>query len=197
MKGYDTAAYAATRLNETVIRHKDDPVMVVQCTPGKRQSDILVYHRKLIDDDGSMISAPIDEYNLDPVPLGYVNHGANATYLTRMPMRKDWRQGARMINIVDPNGYNPSRIGMHQIAVTIKGVFPTIRETLNELNKRLSRPTRLRAFSRDFAISEDSKLMYKGLFEVGTVNMENGGLLVHDNFGWVREALEESMENAA
>jgi len=137
----------------------------------------------------------LTELNLDPVPLGYVNFDGLAHYLTRAPMRRDWRQGLRMLNIMVPNGGQPRAIPYRTIANTIIGKYPTFNSALDKLNKTTN-SSRALAFCRDFAMTRE-KLCYKGVFDVGSVNMDNGNIEINRKFDWVREALEQNMEKAA
>lgn len=190
MKGYDTAEYAATRLNETIVRLNGQPVMVLACTQGV--GGIIVTYHSIMDDVPPQ-DAPLDQFDLDPVPLGYVNFGARAVYITRMPMRKDWRQGMRMTNIVDPQGSAHTRMGFKVLGQTIMGKFPTFERAIESLNRKTKPPEGI-AFCRDFAIKQGGILEYKGFFDVGMVNLQDASITIEPKFEWVREALNENME---
>lgn len=99
-----------------------------------------------------------------------------------------------MLNIVDSEGASPRGIPYRTIAQTIMGNYPTFKSALEKLNSK-DKIVRI-AFSRDFSLSNEAHLTYKGLIDVGTVNMENGSILINDNCNWIVEALDESMEAA-
>lgn len=193
MKTYDTAEYAATRLNETIVRLNGLPVMVLACNHDGNQ--IMVTYHSIMDDVPPQV-APLSAFNLDPVPLGYVNFGAKAIYITRMPMRKDWRQGMRMTNIVDPLGQAHTRMSFRVIGQTIMGKYPTFERAIESLNRKTKPPEGI-AYSRDFSIKGGGLLEYKGYFNVGVVNLHDASITIDPKFEWVREAFNESMEIAA
>lgn len=193
MKGYDTADYAATRLNETIIRLGDEPVMVLACHQSGKNIMVTYSH---IMEDMPPSEAPLEAFNLDPVPLGYVNFGGRAVYMTRMPMRKDWRQGMRMSNIVDHSGSAHNRLGFKVLGQTIMGKYPTFERVIEGLNRK-SKPPEGIAFCRDFSIKQGGLLEYKGFFNVGLVNLQDASTTIDPKYEWVREAFNESVEIAA
>lgn len=192
MKGYDDAGYASTRLTDTVVRTKDKgtPVLV---------------HNILMSDNGPIVNCldvldkkdvviPLDELDVNPPPLGYVNHGANATYVTRMPMRKDWKQGVRTSNMSTLQGYNPIRLSLKHIGTTIIGKYPSFNSVVKAV--RRAKPAQSMAFSRDFAVLHGDIIEYKGKFKVGKVE-EDLSINLYDEFHWVNEALIESLGEVA
>lgn len=192
MKSYDTAEYARTRLIETIVRYQGRPVMVMNCE--QNGEEILVHFNEIMDDHPPDVR-PLKEFDLDPVPLGYVNFSARATYVTRMPMRKDWRQGMRMSNIADVNGMNPTRMPFRVLGKTIMGDFPTFHRALEGVTRK-SKPAESMAFSRDFAVTSEGTLQYKGFLTVGEVNLKEASVYFPEKSNWVREAFNEVMEHA-
>lgn len=195
MRGYDTAAYAASRLIDTIILCDGAPVIVRNVEKSDAGSGIVVKYTEILDPTDRTKRADINQFDLNPVRLGYVNYRKDPVYLTRAPMRRDWRQGLRTMNIYDAHGNNPRMIPYHVIAQTIMNNYPTFESALNTLNSPLLGDGGL-AYHRDFSISHEGKLSYKGMFEVGEVNMENGDVVIDPKFAWVGEAFNESMEAA-
>lgn len=191
MRGYDTVEYAKSRLSETIITHQGQPYFVSQV--GGTNDKIIVVLTSLVED--KIITANLDECDINPVRLGYVNHKLMSYYIMRAPMRKDWRQGLRMMNIITPDGENPRAIGWKSIAETIMGKYPKYHDAITQVSKPAS--IKKMAFSRDFSINRIGEIEYKGMFPIGSVNMENGNVLIHDNMNWVADAFNETMENAA
>lgn len=190
MKGYDTASYASTRLNDTVIRKGTTPILVNNCEDhsiGK----IVVYWSGIMDGAGG--ADFLNDLNLDPVPLGYVNYDGSVQYMTRMPMRQDWKQGLRDRNVVTYQGFN-NDFSYKIIGKTIMGDFPKFSKVLERLN---GGGYNIQAFDRDFALDRRGDLWYKGMFTIGRVNMTSGAVNIDDSFSWVREAFSEAMEQAA
>lgn len=189
MRGYDTAEYAATRLVDTIIMHNNEPVFVHKI--GVKDDKISVRCTRLLDEEDKVMEVYLSECDINPVSLGYVNYKKSASYIMRTPKRNDWRQGLRMLNIVDVEGSSPRGIPYRVIAQTIMGKFPTFQSSLERLNSRDKIVSM--AFSRDFSITNKGALTYKGLIDVGNVSMENGNVLIHDNCNWVGEALDEAL----
>lgn len=192
MRGYDTAEYAASRLIDTIIMYDKEPVLVHRV--GTTDDRISLRCTKLLDEEDKMIEVYLSDCDINPVSLGYVNHKKNAHYIMRAPMRRDWRQGLRMLNIVDVDGASPRGIPYHTIAQTIMGNFPTFKSSLDRLNGK-DKIQRI-AFSRDFSVDLTGILTYKGMIDVGNVDMNNGSILINDNCNWIGEALDESLEAA-
>lgn len=191
MKPYDTVEYARSRLVETIICLNGKPVQVVEVNNRFIDHEIIVGFNYLSSGDSGV--DVLENFDLNPVKLGYVNYQNNAHYLSRMPMRKDWRQGLRSINISDPFGGRPS-IPYKVIAETIVGNYPTFHSALEKINS--SEEDKRVAFCRDFSMFKDI-LTYKGVMDVGKINTENGTITIDEPFNWVTESLYESMENAA
>ena len=192
MKSYDTAEYAKSRLVETVIRHGNVPVMVYDVGVHSLTNKIIVKYQPIMT-ESDIAEDEIDNFNLDPVQLGYVNYKNFAYYLTRMPMRKDWRQGLRLLNVVGPDGDRPP-VPLKTIAETIIGNFPSFKSCLDKLNSK--KTIKSMAFCRDFSVSTE-EIQYKGVFPIGKVDMENGNIHINDGMSWIREALDEALEITA
>jgi hypothetical protein len=193
MKTYDTAEYAHSRLAETIVRLGELPVYILSVV--NDGNSIVVNYNNIMEDEPPK-TAPLSDFNLDPVPLGYVNFKGKSTYLSRMPMRKDWRQGMRIINITDINGTNPHSMPYKVIGQTIIGKYPSFDRCIAALNRKVKPPNSI-AFSRDFAIHLEGGLIeYKGMIKVGKVDLSNGDVTIDSKSSWVAEAFVESMETA-
>jgi len=190
MQGYDTAEYAGSRLTETVIRLGEKPVLV-HAVDYDKEGRIRIKYEDIMED--IINRDTIDKFNLDPVPLGYVNADGEARYVTRMPLRNDWKQGIRQRSICDVGGYGVNHIPYRTIGYTIMGKFPKLSTVLD----RVSRGHSSMAFSREFAITSTGTLKYKSLFDVGQVNMNNGSVAIDPACSWVKEHYDEVMENVA
>lgn len=195
MRGYDTAAYAASRLVDTIILCDGAPVIVRSVQSSLEGAGITVKYTEILDPSEKMKKADISKFDLNPVRLGYVNYRKNPVYLTRAPMRRDWRQGLRALNIYDADGNNPRMIPYHVIAQTIMNRYPSFQSALEALSSPLFEQGGL-AYHRDFSLSREGKLEYKGMFNVAQVNMDNGDVVIKPEFAWVGEAFNDSMEAA-
>lgn len=154
--------------------------------------NIRVHYNPIMGSKSTILTDRLENFDLNPVSLGYVNHKANAHYLMRSPMRRDWRQGLRMLNLVDSQGQNPRLIGFKAIAQTIMNKFPSFKNVLAAVS---SEDVNSMAFHRDFSVYHNGGLEYKGTFKVGKIDLNNGNVLIEKD--WVREAFDEALEKSA
>lgn len=193
MRGYDTVDYAKSRLVETIImKGSKEPIMVL-AVQGTNDAIEVVYN-SLLDSKDELGKCLLSECDINPVQLGYVNHRATAHYIMRSPMRRDWRQGLRMLNLVDSDGANPRGLSFKSIAQTIINSYPTFKSAIEKVN---TKDIRSIAFHRDFSMTKEGSLEYKGFLQAGKIDMTNGSVLIGDNTNWIREAFDEAMETAA
>lgn len=188
MKGYDTADYAGTRLIETIILYNSRPVKVGLCT--QKGKDIAI---QAVDmESGELVIDTLDKFDLNPPPLGYVNLEKTCMYMTRMPMRKDWKQGLRKNNMTSSTGQMPD-ISMKAVSLTIMGKFPSIGHVMAKLSKYNAQGLYKagQAFHRDFAVMADGRIWYKSIFAIGVMDLKTGSITVDPAYEWTREALME------
>lgn len=176
-KDYD---YANNRLAGTVIRLGDEPVFVHRI--GR---DGVAHICKLIDTQEDLF-VKFEELNCVPVSLGMCNFEKTVSYLSRIPLRHDWRQGLRRENFVSdniPNGAIPPE----ELAKVIKGDYPTFAECL-ELIK--SKAVKAVAWSRVWALNDDMTVRYKH----GVVGEYRGGdITLHHEKQYLYECLREAV----
>lgn len=182
MQMYDDAAYARSRLVETVVMCRGLPVVVDDIRAKTAALRILNTNEQLI--------VKADELDITPVKLGYINESNRALYLTRTPMREDWRQGlrARSIRVVgyDSKIYEPAPASLYD---TILGIYPKLEYCFSVVKANVADSF---AFSRNFALKNEGKLLYKGKWEVGHIE-ENKQYELFPKFDWVREMLDEEL----
>lgn len=176
--------YANSRLHETIVRRGDVPVYVY----GVRAGMVVQYVTLENVGKEDPQECPIDELNLQPVPLGYCNYNKNAIYLQRMPMRRDWRQGLRRGNFTCCGiGADPNRVPYESIAQTIIGDYPTFKASLDAVSKLKSV-----AWSRFWSVNNGLEVFYKGSINpVGRI--EEGEVILEPSYYYLREALKESL----
>lgn len=192
--------YAKTRLEDTIVRLDGKPVRVAEIS--ERTGNCHAFPL-----DGSVpVSTNVDALNLKPVPLGWCNTKYGATYLSRIPQRRDWRQGLRNASIHSSMGNIPH--SQPELGNTIMGVYPTLKLVLKNLgspktaknpfadNPKLNRGPKvtngITAFSRHWAISKDGFLYYKSWTEkVGVYDGKNFKL--DPSFAYLNESLQEAI----
>lgn len=168
--------YANSRLQGTIVRIGEEPVFVHQIDH-KCSAQVA-----LLKDIYNDFQVDMNELNLVPVPLGMCNFDNQVSYLSRIPMRRDWRQGLRRENFTSSN-INHALVPPEVLGQVIVGIYPTLKEALERMGKGLST-----AFHRHWAIQKDKTLMYKRDI-VGLVN--NGVLMLDREYQYLAEALEE------
>lgn len=180
MRVYEEADYANSRLAGTIVRLKGIPILVERIVGDK------AWYHKLSNTE--LKACKLNDLDINPVPLGYANTLFGATYVTRTPMRQDWRQGLRRQTIRTI----PERIEVDFASLerTIMGVYPTLKECQKQL---AADPfgVQTMAFSRSFAVDRTDQLYYKGRFNIGKVGLF--GYNLADKFDWLRETVEEEM----
>jgi hypothetical protein len=150
-------AYAATRLNGTIVRLKDGEPFHVANVDG----DGIVSGIELRS--GLAVRTTLDGLDVHPVKLGYVNHeGGGTSYIRRMPLRRDWKQGLREEQCITSN-LRLGRINHQDLCNTIMGIFPKFSSAI-KYNYSV-------AFHRHWAVNR-KRLFYKGK-QVGIIDKNN------------------------
>lgn len=184
---YDTAEYAGNRLNESIVTHKDQPVRVLACGGGENKR-IVVSVEYL--NTGNKSKIPLEDIDLTPVKLGFVNTNRGIGYLARISLRKDWKQGLRMNNLRSCFGVGIDDLRDIDLYRVIKGKYPSFNTALeNTVCDGIPR-----AFSRNFAIAivnDTPSLFYKWAGIVGTI--ENGRPKIATEFEYLLQELEGSI----
>lgn len=134
--------YANSRLNSTIVRLGDIPVYVVNVRNDK-QCEIL--HD--VNKEGETAVVHLDDLNPLSPPLGFVNFRGRAYYVSRKPMRRDYRQGLRTTQVeimVGDKGVRSLQLLMRCVA----GEFPT----LQRAKEKITDGQQSVALSRDIAL---------------------------------------------
>lgn len=174
-------SYASSRLSETIVRLKGEPVYIYSVHSGMSAK-----YAKLSDLD-NIAFCHVDELDLKPVPLGYCNYNKTACYLARIPMRRDWRQGLRRGNFTSLSGVDAERIPYESLRKTILGEYPTYTASLDAVRKVKSM-----AWHRHWAVDNDLQVFHKGAVRpVGQV--VNGVVELTSRSLYLAEALSESV----
>lgn len=172
--------YAITRLEHTVVRLRGEPVFVDYL---EEEGD--TFHvRRLVNMEE--VTCKLEELDLVPIPLGYVNFAGRASYVVRKPMRHDWRQGARTQNCTTLSGINITRIAFTEMVNTILNKFPAFEEAIKNARKGFSC-----AWHREWAVNGKLEVVYKGTKVVGTV-IDNK-VALKEQYLYLSEALAEAL----
>ena len=187
----DDVAYAHGRLHGTIVRYNGKGVLINEVRFVDRNHPLRLAGSYLLS--GDHVGDDIDNFDLVPVTLGWVNYENNKVshYYTRMPIRQDWRQGLRPFNsrYFDVFGQmrKPQAFDYRNIGKTIDGIYPSIEGIIKKLHGFGN--DRSLAWCRDFAITGSMDVLYKMYGKVG--NFKDGLILLDEKFTWVDESLKE------
>lgn len=180
-------AYADTRLTGTIVRIAKDgePVFVnavfnngiCSVTPiGKLNRDNKEVH--------------LDELDLTPVKLGYINCAGQAAYLMRVPVRRGpGNQGLREGNSKCSNGRRLSNLPMDALRNCILGKYPTFEKARVSSSIKKDEPVKTIAFNRHWAV-QGKLLLYKNNLVVGRIEGKNP--VLDDRYKHLKESLSEA-----
>ena len=176
-------AYAHDRLRGTIVRHDGRPA-VIQSVNSRGETAFNYLGYTVVENDH------LDNFNLDPVPLGYINMNNTAKYIGRMPARQ-YRQGVRHNTIIGKDG---GRVPYNEpdLFNCIVGSYPGL-ETCIELvyNGEFNR----RAWTKKYAIGRHNRsktlltLLYKDK-DVGTIRLKDLKPTLKKHYIWLKEDLE-------
>lgn len=179
-------AYAHTRITGSIVRlaKSGEPVYV----EGVLNNGTCVVSDIRKMQDGEPTHVHLDDLNVEPVRLGYVNVAGQAVYLMRVPIRKGpGNQGLRSENSVCSNGQRLLQLPMDALYNCIVGKYPTYIKALAGVGKNKGVVVKTIAFSRHWAIS-GSALMYKNRC-VGSC--ADGKPVLDESHQYLRESLGE------
>lgn len=175
--------YAASRLVDTVVMLGDVPVYIMGIN-----ADCTVNYSDLGGTRGGVCN--LDDLNLTPVKLGFVNHKGSAYYIVRKPMRRDWRQGMRLCNVTCTNKPIPRDMSLVDIQNTIVNNFPTLDEVKGQFKSGANWGSL--AWCRLFALNRRGQLLHASDV-VGYYNKETDKFVLKEEYQYLNEALMECL----
>lgn len=183
----DDPEYAGKRLNNTLVRLKDGrPFMVLKVIASPTNGEWGVMGDVL--PAGGRIWVDLDDLDLTPVPLGFVNTSEGMVFTCRKPMRKDWKQGLSLNSLVTYGHIDASNFNLSILVQTILKEYPTFTKAISLTDTRGSA-----AFSRDFGVSKkngDTTLVYRK-YAVGDV--KGGVPMLYPNKSFLQQHLDEAV----
>lgn len=185
METYKEFEYAKSRLIGTIVRRR----MLggaLKAINVEAMADGVVIHRILCSNAAD--HCKLDDLDITPVPLGYVNTNHQAAYLTRRPMRQDWRQGLRSLNGAFVGPHHWEDMGLKKLADTIEGIYPTYKQVIGKVVRNPAGEGSM-AFSRELAVNIEKQLLYKTI-PAGDVDAD-GFVKWKPGFEWVEDTFRE------
>ena len=115
---------AKMRLDGTIIRYGDNPILVLEAVIDERQAEFLLFTKFL--SNGKQRNIPLKDKMLDfdPVPLGNMNYRGDCYFLSRQPQRA-WKQGLHMNSL----SARSMRMGYARLGTDTKAIAKTIKST--------------------------------------------------------------------
>lgn len=186
-------AYANSRIQGTVVRlKKDNEPVYVQLVNNMGLCSVVAIEgmdQHMEAAPGTSMTIRLDDLNLEPVPLGYVNTGGRALYLQRIPIRRGpGNQGLTQGNC-GSTGERLWRFPNKSLRQCIIGKYPSFDKAVEEAKvKTRNGNGKLIAFHRHWAVGPDT-LYYKNELLVGTI--VKGKPVLDEKFNYLKESLTE------
>lgn len=180
--------YANSRICKTVVRlmKNNEPVYITYVS---RDGLCTAEYLEKIN-LGQEFFVHLDELNLEPVKLGYVNSQGLVTYLQRVPIRRGPNnQGLRRENCIS-SGQNIFTLPNKALRQCIIGDYPSFANVLAALDKDKTNRKSL-AFHRHWAVYRGKALLYKNNLPVGSI--VDGVAVLEDRFKHLKEYLGECL----
>ena len=192
---YHDADHARGRLVGTLVRFAGEPVVVREV---ERNEGSFTLQAKRIS-DGQYVTARIEDFDLSPVPLGYIQVDDEAVYAERCPQRR-WKQGLTLDNMLNlRNGLGRTREGCPELGYkplrdTILNVYSSLQEAVEGVIKGT---VKSKPFSRRFSVGINGDnilaLYYRGR-ETGFV--DKGEIFLNKEQHYLVEELLEALNEA-
>lgn len=193
VKHYDkNFEYLQSRLGNTVIRDKWGQPIYIRSISGKGKAD--VYYLL----SGKTNILPVEDLDVSPPSLGYVNYHKICSYCQRKPHRY-YKQGLSASNLAFNN--KSCSIDSVYLGKTIINIYPSVDECAELI---VNGEADSRSFSRDYALENHTPSIKKNLIpfvyrdkKVGVYNFQDGvnKLELDDKFKFLKEDLEEALAN--
>lgn len=179
--------YAGARLRDSLVRTVNGEPLFVYAV-----RDDLSVSGCLLNSHNQEITVGLDDLDLSPVPLGYVNKDRSVSYVSRSPCRH-YKQG--LTNYTMNVRGSPVSLTSRFLANTIMGKYPSLECVMEDI---LTEESRAQAFSRNFCVRklEGSKpaLLYKSV-PVGLISWNSdacrANFSLNDDCQYLNEVLEE------
>jgi len=179
--------YAETRLRNTIVKTVYNTVVLIEnfsYDEGKFYcTDILAKAGLHLD---------LEELDMNPVELGFVNSPNNTDYISRMPSRH-YKQGLTAQTYKGGVYPNKNTFATASMAMCILGIYPKLIDCVESVScgEAVSR-----GFSRNFSVSntgEDNVLTFRGDY-VGAVHFNSDNGLLQNRLDKKYNFLQEMLE---
>ncbi len=182
------AEYAKSRIVGSYMRGKTQLYKILDIVSRDNLLDKAVI--LALDQEKQTVQLKIKELQFSFGKLGYVNdvNSGIASFISRLPLRRDYRQGLRAYQLVSHRGGGTGGISENWLEQNTKSVFKCLNSSFPELTKVIELSEEYNgdiAFSKNFALSSKYKLLYRG-FVIGDLT-KNDKFKLNQNFNFVEE----------
>lgn len=180
--------YARSRIAHTILcLDSGEPVYIHDVDLGNGLCSVNSIAKE--DDEIKLVS--LDKINCKPPRLGFVNTRGVATYVSRMPLRRDWKQGLRRENM--SSSTVPIReVKWSDLANCILNKYPKLDKAYESISKQGS-PLKSIAFHRHWALTKFMDITYKGSTIVGKFDPKTFEITLNESYNHLYECLQESL----
>lgn len=172
--------YIRSRIRSTIVKVNGEPVSVLDI-----ENDGTTYVHNMFKRVEQKIF--IEDLDINPFRLGYVNYNRSVAFLVRKPVRH-YKQGLCPSSIMSFGRYSLNSVPTVNMMM---GIYPTVEECLEHV---MCEETPRKAFSYDFAVGKGMELLFKNS-PVGVVtkdNEEGVNIKLSERFSFLGEMLEEA-----
>jgi hypothetical protein len=182
------AEYAKSRIVGSYMRGKTQLYKIIDIVSRDNVLDKSVI--LALDQDKNSVQLKIKELEFSFGKLGYVNdvNSGIASFISRLPLRRDYRQGLRAYQLISYRGGGTGSITESWLEQNTKSVYKCLNNIFPKLEKVIELSEEYNgdiAFSKNFALSSKYKLLYRG-FVIGDLNKDDKFKLNH-SFNFVEE----------
>lgn len=185
MYSSDDPDYARQRLVNTIIMHNGKAVVVTNIKRIAANKPLEVSAQEILT--GDLVADKIVNYDLTPIKIGFINHGRECAYVTRKPLRNDWRQGFRWSQAVVHYASGGVLYENVNIAKAAENLYPEI----DEIREMVRRRGGTLAWCHNFALNNAEQIFYRGFGKIGELVDRTNKYILDNEFSWVEERLKK------
>ena len=169
--------YARDKLIDSLVMHDGKPVYIRHINVSDGEVEYLFNNKEGF--------CQVEDLDLTPVPLGFVNLRDECLYVSRRPARH-WKQGLRDITI-NCVGH---KVGIFSTDLhnTIMNIYPSINLCEEYI---INKEKHSCAFSRKYCLEMGEEVINILRINTPVGEFSNGNIFLYENYEFLREELEE------
>jgi hypothetical protein len=184
------ASYARSRIVASFMRGKDQLYQIIDISSKTDKLDEATIYA--LTSDGQKVALKSSSLEFTLGKLGYVNEPFTgiAQFLSRIPLRRDFRQGLRACQLVTCRNGSANSVPDKWLASNSKAVYKCLVNDYPKISRAIELVDEYDgdiAFSKNFAIGRNYSLLYRG-FSIGKLTKDDK-LKLDNKFNFVEEEL--------